>query len=572
MTITKSPQSLSTNHIPDEPGVYFFKDAKANILYIGKAKNLHKRVQQYFTPWSIRKQDMVNKATSVDFVTVTSEQEALALECNLIKKSQPPYNRLLKADNSYVYIKITNEPFPQLFLTRNRQNDKATYIGPKNNTRELKNLLQYMRQIYKFRTMKSTEFRQGKVSSDFYFWLDKWRSVIAKLNQSNADDYRKYAQSIGLHLTKSYDEYRQEYKQIITKIKKFFSWNTKEVENDLKQQIAQCIAEENFERAATLRDIYYTIESFIDKQHVVIDPSVSGHILYCTQIVDFSVFIVLHFHEGKLIDIIRQKQLTTDSNRNQIITWFETEFDDLPHVHTQSERELILLSWWLKTIKKTTRKEIDNLIHKFLDSYIQWNSFENNSVMNTMLIHLQQKYHLKSFPYRIECADISHLSWGRMSGWLSCFVWWVAYKYGYRKYKIKSIDKKWTYSNDYASLKELITRRFRNNESLPDLFIIDGWIAQLNILKELLEKLDWFTATYDQIQFVALGKWSARNRSGKNQGETEVIYKFDEQWEIQSYPLDYDQSDQLLTKIRDESHRFANQYRKKQMSSEWKKL
>ena len=117
-----------TQNIPSQPGVYLFKDEKGQILYIGKAKNLQKRLQQYFAPGSLRKQEMLSQAAGLDFHVVQNESEALYLEDNLIKKNQPYFNNLLKADNSYVYIKITDEDFPQIILTRKKSKDNATYI------------------------------------------------------------------------------------------------------------------------------------------------------------------------------------------------------------------------------------------------------------------------------------------------------------------------------------------------------------------------------------------------------------------------------------------------------------
>lgn len=112
---------------------------------------------------------MLTKATNIDFIEVRTESEALYLEDNLIKTHNPPYNRLLKGDNSYIYLKITNEDFPQLYLTRMRKADGAKYIGPKHNTKELRQMMHYLRQIYQYRTMKSKEFSKGKLSSDVYF-------------------------------------------------------------------------------------------------------------------------------------------------------------------------------------------------------------------------------------------------------------------------------------------------------------------------------------------------------------------------------------------------------------------
>lgn len=161
--------TLDISKIPGQAGVYLFKDRKGTILYIGKAKNLQKRLAQYFSPTSLRKQEMLQKAAKVEFLTVKNESEALYLEDNLIKQHQPEFNNLLKADNSYVYIKITKEDYPQIYMTRKKSNDGATYIGPKNDTIQLKKLLQYLRQILKFRGCKTTQFRQGKLCSDYYF-------------------------------------------------------------------------------------------------------------------------------------------------------------------------------------------------------------------------------------------------------------------------------------------------------------------------------------------------------------------------------------------------------------------
>lgn len=174
----------SLNHISEQPGVYIFRDAKKVILYVGKAKNLRKRLSQYFNPGSVRKQDMLSKADDVEFLVCQSEQEALVLESNLIKKHHPVFNRLLKGDNSYIYIKITNHRFPQIVLTRYRSDDGAVYIGPKNNTQELKKLIQYMRQYLQFRTCKEMQFRQWELCNDYVFGLCKGRCIYAKMEEN----------------------------------------------------------------------------------------------------------------------------------------------------------------------------------------------------------------------------------------------------------------------------------------------------------------------------------------------------------------------------------------------------
>jgi excinuclease ABC subunit C len=137
-------------------------------LYIGKAKNLKKRVQQYFTPGSVWKQEMVAKADRIEFIEVSSESDSLTLEENLIKEHLPEYNRLLKNNSNHIFIKFSNEDFPSVSLSRTRRKDKAMYIGPKQNTQELRKLLQYLRQIFKFRTNSSAEFHKGVLTTDYY--------------------------------------------------------------------------------------------------------------------------------------------------------------------------------------------------------------------------------------------------------------------------------------------------------------------------------------------------------------------------------------------------------------------
>jgi excinuclease ABC subunit C len=173
----------SLDHISELPGVYVFRDGKKKILYIGKAKNLRKRVGHYFAPGSVWKQDMMSKADEVEFLVCQSEQEALVLESNMIKKHYPPFNRLLKWDNSYVYIKITNHQWPQILLTRYRSDDGAIYLGPKNNTMELRKLLQRMRQFLQYRACKDIQFSQGELCNDYVFGLCKGRCVYAKIEE-----------------------------------------------------------------------------------------------------------------------------------------------------------------------------------------------------------------------------------------------------------------------------------------------------------------------------------------------------------------------------------------------------
>ena len=595
---------MNLSHIPPSPGVYIFKDRRDKILYIGKAKNLAKRVSQYFTPGSVWKQDMVSKANRVDFIEVTTESEALFLEDNLIKQHNPGYNRLLKGDNSYVYLKITKEDFPQIFITRMRKNDGCTYIWPKNNTGDLKKLMHYLRQIYKYRIMKTAEFRQWKLSSDFYFGLDKGRSIIAKYKE-NIAARTEAIQKLWCNLNESYTYYKEEYKQIIKSISSFFEGNTKEVKKKILTDINDAIVKEHFEWCASLRDILTQVDKWTEKQHVVLDPSYTWIMIRITSINSYRVIIMIKIFEWKMTDIIREKKSKDERSLNQMKASLETDFGKMVEWFPVFEKglgednhDLTLFSTSLKKFKKSYLTEIDILFNKFLESYIASTTFDiEENLTQELLKTLQSRYNISNFPYQIECIDISHLSWSYISGGLSCMREWLLYKSGYRHYKIKTLENiKGNYSNDFLSLQEVIVRRFwlkkKENKtgviasdsetihtkeddqilnSFPDLFILDGGKWQIAILIELCEIFPHLKEIMKITTFIALGKWKARKESAKSKGEHEEIYYFgNSEWTIINCELLYDSADRLLTKLRDEAHRFANKYRVTRMNKEWK--
>jgi excinuclease ABC subunit C len=614
---------LPISHIPHEPGIYIFKDKSWDVLYIGKAKNLHKRVQQYFTPGSVWKQEMLHRAASVEYVSVHNESEALYLESNLIKEHQPPFNSLLKWDNSYCFIKIPKEDFPPILITRKRSEDWAIYIWPKHNRNHIKEFLQYLRQILKFRTMKASIFRQGKLDSDFYFGLDKWWSVIAKLKTTNknSNELVAYAQQQWLVIDKSYEEYKEEYTSIIKQIVAFFRGNTKPIKQTILTHINEAITSEHFERAAKLRDIYTKIDELAEKQTVVVDQHISWTIGHVQTLGGWTVFVLFKVFEGKIIDIIKHKERSDDMDIAAFIAtlqkeygemvWYDTDYIKISVTSSEarsigdnnvipapepgsidsgsspewqnsytsplwrsSKWQLFFVDKQIKKIKKDVRASFFVLLQKSFEDFVAVSSFEKESMMNDILKSLQINYKLSIFPYRIECVDISHLSGWWMSGWLSCLVWWLKNPKWYRRYKIKSIKTLDQQNNDYLALEEVITRRLwikaiNDGWYIPDLFIIDGWKGQLAVVQKLIQAGNIHPDAIQQTQFVWLGKGDARKRAGKNAGAKEELLILNGN-SIESNQLSYNESDKILLTARDESHRFANAYRKKQMSKEWK--
>jgi excinuclease ABC subunit C len=573
---------IEINHIPHEPWIYIFKDSVWNILYIGKAKNLQKRVQQYFSPGSVWKQEMVHRAKTIDYVCVYNESEALYLESNLIKKHQPIFNNLLKDNQNYCFIRISHEDFWQISIVRKRYEDKAIYIWPKHQRQVVKEFMQYLRQILKFRTSKAAEFKSGKLGTDFYFWLEKWRSVIAKLKQKNAQYYIDEAARHGLVIDKTYEEYKTEYAHIINLITSFFAGNTKPIEQEIRRQIDEAIAKQHFERAAKLRDIYVKIDSLVEKQRVVVEQSISGFVAMAKEMSWWTVFAIFSLYEWRIIDIIRHKQKAEDLDMAAFVAMIENQYgavkiyaDDckkeLEDLHSYTDWSLFLVDTKIKKIKKKTLTELHKLVQKSIEDFVQASSFEKESLMNDVLKTIETRYGLNQFPYRIECIDISHLSGWWMSGGLSCLVWWIPMTKWYRRYKIKTVKTLDQQNNDYKALEEVLTRRFSkdNPSEKPNICIIDWGKWQLGVVQKLLASNKEFMAEAKDIQFVALGKGDARKRKGKNDGAKEELLVLTDKV-VKHYDFTYDDSDRILIKARDESHRFANAYRKKQMQKEWK--
>ncbi len=556
-------QKIDLTNIPKDPGVYFFKDKKWEILYVWKAKNLQKRVSQYFALWSVWKQDMMQKADSLDFIVSQSESEALYLEDNLIKQRLPEYNNLLKADNSYTYLKISNHEFPEIYLSRKKIQDWSTYIGPKHNTRELKKLLQYMRQILQRRWCKNTQFKQKKLCSDYYFGLCKWWCALSDLG---------------------------DYSKIISSVVDFFKWKTKPIQKEINQQIQEAITAEHFERAAKLRDILLSINSFVEQQAVVISSPITGHIMEIREIWDWRVVAVIYLYRGKVVDIIRQKISKSDYEKDSLLANLDTIYTYNNNFKSKQKQKSELnfdtnSNWfkffnWLytslsKKLKKSEEQEIKAFLDRIFESFLISTSFEKENLLNDLLSTIQKRYKLKNFPYRMELLDISHLSGWRASGGISCLLWWIPYPKGYRRYKISSEIKQ---QDDYSALKEVLIRRFlwETKTDLPDLFVLDWWKWQLGIIRDLLQEQPDFQKIFDQVAFVSLWKWEARKQSriGKKNSSkkqiSEKIWSFTAQLTIKKTPLIYDDADKILVKLRNEAHRFANSYRKKQMSKEWK--
>jgi excinuclease ABC subunit C len=398
--------------------------------------------------------------------------------------------------------------------------------------------------------------------------------------------------------------YSHQYSESMQLVQDFFAGKTDGLKAELKSEIDKSIETQNFERAAKLRDIYKNMDQFSQKQTVIIETTHNGIVANIIQLDKKWIVVVVVLQKGKMIDVLRFTELVEEVDLEQIVLSLELEFwKRLKCFLSAWKSDYFYYSQDLKIDNKMW-KELKLHFDRFVTSFIASESRKKDSVANDLLLSLQQRYDLTYYPYHIECLDISHFSWWWASGGLSCLQWGVSNKKGYRRYKIKLAN----WWDDYDSLREVILRRFKyggklrkiekNWENvgetkewlgshLPDLFILDGAQKQLDVIKKLFISWKLDSDLLNHVQFASLWKGSARSSGQKIKGEKEKLYilkankseqrrtvangseqSSDFEFSIESFEFVYDQVDRVLILLRDEAHRFANAYRKKQMSME----
>ena len=283
---------------PEKTWVYLWKK-KNKVLYVGKAKNIRKRLEQYFRTWIwVWKEDMVSKADNIDYFLAKNEEEALLLEEKLVKLYNPPYNSLLKWDNAYIYIHIWEGIYPKIEFTHFKTK-KGTYIGPKTNKKYLKNMFLLLRRILKFRTCSDTKFKKWQLCSDYTLWLCDW--------------WCKKTNSI--YPTKI--------------IKDFFNWKTDSIKKLIIEKINKAIEEENFEYANILKWFYNKIESLSNKQSIELEEKVNWFFIKIRKEKNLYFMVYMKFLDWKLIDIVKLKNDENNFLQEMKNEWIINEYKKL---------------------------------------------------------------------------------------------------------------------------------------------------------------------------------------------------------------------------------------------------
>lgn len=543
MNVEKTSLTLQEKleSLPALPGVYQFKDKSGRVIYVGKAINLRNRVRSYFhsTVDSPKTKVMVSKVEDFQLIVTDSEVEALVLENNLIKELKPRYNINLKDDKSFPYIRVTNEPYPQIFPTRDIIKDGSKYFGPYTDVKNMKSSLRMINKIFRIRSCK--------------YYIDN--EVIAKKKVKLCLDY---------HIKKCDGPCEglisvEEYSKMVNQVVKLLRGRTTDLIKDLYAEMISASQNMLYEKAAEIRDRMEQVKLYSDKQKVVtndfedrdiVSAAAEGKDVACT---------IFNIRGGKMVGK-KQLRLTSelsdepDKIYSAVLKLYYNEFVEVPHEILLETEPLDseALNEWLNT--KAERKVKFVIPKRMSETKALLNMCRQNAILQLkelqlqrmkkegnlpyVLTSLKRDLRLTSIPKIIECFDISNLQGTDTVASMVVFKDGKPKKNLYRKYIVKNVDG----PDDFASMREVIQRRYsrllEEKESLPDLIMVDGGKGQLSSAVEVLTNLG-----IKNFNIIGLAK------------RLEEIF-LPAISESQTIPKT-SSSLKLLQHIRDEAHRFA---------------
>ena len=529
--------------LPSLPGCYIYYNKDNEIIYVGKAKILKRRVKSYFTKKhdSVKVQVLVSQIDRLEYIITNTEVEALILESHLIKKHKPKYNILLKDDKKYPYFLVTDEDFPRISIVRkkNMNPEKGRYYGPYTDIRAMHSTLDFLKKIFPLKQCKTPKFKDRPC---LYYQIGRCLAPCQNLVTS------------------------EEYKAVVHQAELFLSGKQSELMKQLMEQIQKYSDSLQFEKAARLRDSYLDLKKTLEKQKVVYENTrLNEDIIALAADEGIFAIVILMVREGRLID---KKDFVFDVEEEDRTEFFATFFKEYystltlgyPDKIVSNELEAVgekaLYEEWLEILaqkkvkisygKSTQGKELQMLADKNADVVLQNAKITKMSKIrddfNGIGSYLAEKLNLKNFPHRMECYDISHIQGTNTVASMVTFINGVKKKSEYRKFKVKSTEGK---PDDFLSMKEVLTRRLtrlgEEKWEKPDLIIIDGGKGQLSSVMEIIKELG-----VKDIDVVSLAK---RNE--------EVFLP------NKSTPVILPRNSSalfLFQRIRDEAHRFAITY------------
>lgn len=523
--------------IPENPGVYMMKNSSGKIIYVGKAKNLKKRVSSYFNRTNLETKtiELVKNIEDIGFFITLNEIEALILENNLIKKYKPKYNILLKDEKTYPYIRISKEAFPKIEVVRNTakvEKESSDFFGP------------YPMGIYYFIKIIKRIFPLRSCNRDMEKVYDK---PCLKY-------YMKYCMG-----PCKYKEIIEEYTKVVGELRKLLSGNGKELIKSLKEKMEYHSERMEYEEAIKYRSRIKEIENILQKQFSEYGTNIDEDVFVFKEAYDKIFILILNIRDGKVIE----KNFVPSVNKEYISEdvfedIFTSYYNDRPApkniiIDKEFREHNDSITLWLDTKNKrkhelffpeiqSRRKELLELAKVNLEQEIDRYSIKQNLTAKG-LETLKIKLGLRRFPYRIECFDISNIQGKDAVASMSVAINGKAAKQEYRKFKIRTKST----PDDFAMMEEVLYRRYSKltKEELPEVLLVDGGKGQLGVAEKVLEKLG---KIYD-LDIISIAK------------KEELIFKagYDE-------PFIFSHSDEalkILQRLRDEAHRFGITYHRK---------
>ena len=530
--------------IPEEPGVYQFFNKENNIIYVGKAKNLKKRVSSYFQK-SIKSRKTINLVKNIDKIehaVVYSESDALLLENSLIKKNQPKYNILLRDDKTYPWICVKNERFPRIYLTRKVISDGSEYFGPYTNVKYVYILLNLINNLYPIR------------SSNYNFSPNKLKKINVPIF---LNIYKKKGQSIILNFSyeKTKDSLSEEnYNENISSIKKILKGNLKDVRNLLKERMLEFSKRLQYEDAQKIKENLLLLANYQSKSTVVSNKLNNIDVFSIVSDSEYAYTNYLQIAHGRIIRFqnkeIKKKldEKDTDilslviidsrerfkSNSNTIISNYNLSNEiNTKFIVPKLGDKMKLLNLSIKNAKSFRVERLKQV--QILDP-----EKHSNRILNQLKIDLK----MENIPSHIECFDISNIQGTNTVAACVVFINAKPSKSNYRKYNIKSV----TGPDDFTSMQEVVFRRYRRlideKKSLPQLIIIDGGKGQLSSALKSLKKLN----IESKVTIVGIAK------------RLEEIYFPGDS--IPLYLNKKSESLKIIQNLRNEAHRFGIEFHK----------
>jgi len=531
--------------LPDKPGIYQFLDASGTVIYVGKAKNLKKRVTSYFSKnQSGKTVVLLRKSNDIKHIVVDNESDALLLENNLIKKHQPKYNILLKDDKTFPWICIKKEPFPRVFSTRNTIRDGSNYFGPYTSALMVKTLIGLIRQLYKLRTC-SHSLTDSNISAGKF-------KVCLEYHIGNCK-----APCVGL-------QPEGEYLESIQQIKDILKGNISTVIDHLKNLMAEYSSELRFEEAQTIKDKIEILSRFRSRSSVVSNTIKNVDVFAFTQDSDNAYVNYLKVVHGAVIQALTiELKIRIDEEKESLLAFAITEIrqrllSDSPEIIVPFKPD-ILINKVKYTVPQTGEKHKllelaeRNAIYYKLEQ--KKKRMEHSPQVRTgkNLEKLKNDLHMSDLPVHIECFDNSNTQGTNPVA--ACVVFRNARpsKRDYRHFNIKTV----TGPDDFSSMEEIVFRRYRRmieeKHNLPQLIIIDGGKGQLSSAIKSIDKL----GLRQKITVIGIAK------------KLEEIY-----FPGDNVPIYLDKNSislKIIQQLRNEAHRFGINFHRNKRSSEMTK-